>query len=145
MSNEYNSWANMIQRCTNPKHPQFKDYGGRGISFIESWRKYKNFYADMGDCPEGYSIERVDVNGNYCPENCVWADHYTQCWNQRKRADNKSGRVGVHWDKRKERWIAQIQVNGKRKQLIGTEDYELACFCREEAELTYYGNSKECL
>lgn len=139
----YNSWANMIQRCTNRKHPQYSDYGGRGITIDPLWIKFRNFYDDMGDCPKDYSIERIDVNGNYCKENCKWADIYEQTWNQRKRKDNQSGRVGVHWDLRKEKWIAKIQINGKRKQLIATEDFELACFCREEAELSYYGNSKE--
>lgn len=142
---EYTSWANMKARVLNEKHPAYLNYGGRGISVCERWlESFDNFYEDMGERPKGdYSLERVDVNGDYCKENCIWADRVTQNLNQRVRKDNKSGRVGVHWNDKKDRWIAQIQVDGKRKQLIATEDYELAVFCREEAELTYYGFSKE--
>lgn len=141
---EYNSWANMKQRVLNENRPSYCDYGGRGITICEKWMTFDGFFEDMGFKPSvDFSIERVDVDGNYCKENCVWADRLTQNLNQRVRKDNKSGRVGVHWDDRKERWIAQIQIDGKRKQLISTADYELAVFCREEAELTYYGFTKE--
>lgn len=140
---EYNTWANMKQRVLNSKYTQYADYGGRGICIDEPWLEFKNFFADMGEKPgPEFSLERIDTNGNYCKENCVWADRYTQNWNQRKRTDNVSGRVGVHWAENKGKWIAQINVDGKRKQLIATTDYELACFCREEAELTYYKESK---
>jgi hypothetical protein len=144
-SPEYNSWANMKQRVLNEKHPSYSDYGGRGITICREWEaSFINFLKDMGTRPSvEFSIERVDVNGNYCKENCIWADRLTQNLNQRYRKDNKSGRVGVHWDSRKELWISQVQIDGKRKQLISTEDYELAVFCREEAELKYYGFIKE--
>lgn len=68
----------MLQRCNNPKCTQYRWYGGKGISVCERWKIFANFHADMGDRPEGYSIDRIDGNGNYEPGNCRWADAVTQ-------------------------------------------------------------------
>ena len=82
---EYHAWCAMKQRCYNPKNENFKNYGGRGITVCESWRNsFEAFYADMGKCPKGYSIERMDVNGNYEPANCYWASLLTQANNKRR-------------------------------------------------------------
>ncbi len=87
-SSEYSSWRNMKNRCLNSNTDRYKDYGGRGISICESWlNSFENFFADMGPKPKGYSIERINNDGNYCPENCIWADDKTQ---QRNRRNNKS-------------------------------------------------------
>lgn len=79
----YRSWSGMVQRCTNPKNPKFDAYGGRGISVCPRWFEFSNFLADMGPSPEGHSIDRIDVNGNYEPGNCRWADAVTQRANRR--------------------------------------------------------------
>lgn len=79
----YRSWSQMITRCYNKKSDRYPYYGGRGITVQESWRQFANFHADMGDRPKGFTLERVDVNGNYGPDNCVWASKKTQARNRR--------------------------------------------------------------
>ena len=80
---EYEVWKTMRQRCRNPKHKQYSDYGARGIKVCDRWDSYDLFLDDMGRCPPKYSLERRDNNGDYCPQNCYWATRTTQ--NQNKR------------------------------------------------------------
>lgn len=84
----YRSWDGMVQRCTNVKNPAYKDYGGRGIKVYERWLVFENFLTDMGECPEGYSIERIDNNGCYEPKNCMWIPRNEQQKNQRRSRSN---------------------------------------------------------
>ena len=83
-SKEYNSWVGMKQRCLNKNHSSYKDYGGRGITICKRWLKFENFFADMGEKPEGTSIDRIDNNGNYEPSNCKWATQKQQNNNMRR-------------------------------------------------------------
>jgi hypothetical protein len=78
---EYKTWSSMRGRCADP---QDKNYGGRGIAVCERWGSYENFLADMGPRPDGHSIERVDVNGNYEPSNCIWLPMAEQSKNRRR-------------------------------------------------------------
>jgi len=95
---EHKAWVGMRKRCYSPENPSYQHYGGRGITVCEQWQKFKNFFADMGRRPgAGYSLERVDVNGNYEPSNCKWATIAEQ---NRNRRDN---------------WI--IEYDGRRQTL----------------------------
>lgn len=80
----YKSWAKMIERCCNAASNDYPDYGGRGISVHESWRSsFQAFLSDMGECPAGMSIDRIDTNGNYEPGNCRWTTALIQGNNKR--------------------------------------------------------------
>lgn len=141
---EYGIWKQMKYRCTVETNPGYPDYGGRGIKVCDRWlESFQNFYEDMGSKPEGMSLDRIDVNGDYCPENCRWADISTQNFNQGIRVNNKSGRTGVSWDSERNKWFVRICINGKNVSLGRYSDFEDAVKVREEAEMKYYGTIKK--
>lgn len=81
---EYKAWHSFMRRCFLNDHPQFHDYGGRGITVCERWKTVENFYSDMGPRPSSNStLDRIDNEGNYCPENCRWTDMKVQGRNRR--------------------------------------------------------------
>lgn len=81
---EYITWGTILTKCYNVTSQQYKNYGGRGIKVCDRWRhSFENFFADMGPKPPGFSIERVDNDGDYCPENCKWIPLGEQSKNRR--------------------------------------------------------------
>lgn len=82
----YHAWLSMRQRCNNPRHKRYADYGGRGIGICKEWDSFPQFLLDVGEKPgPGYSIDRIDNDGNYEPGNIRWATYSQQSLNRRKR------------------------------------------------------------
>lgn len=132
----HNSWLGMKQRCYYEKHDYYPSYGGRGIRVSERWlNSFQNFFEDMGEKPEGYSLDRVDVDGDYTPENCVWSTQQEQSRNTRKHKENSAG-VGLH--KATKKWYASICVDGKSVWLGLFLKEEDARKARWEAEYKYW-------
>ena len=118
----YKTWNNIFKRCNNPKNKYYKNYGGRGITVCEEWLDVGNFVAwcDLTHPNiEGLSLDRIDNDKGYSPENCRWADRTTQNTNQRMKKNNTSGFVGVSWNRTHQVWVAYISVKSKRRS-IGT-------------------------
>ena len=83
LSRTWKSWNSMRQRCLNTNAPDYSRYGGRGIKICQRWDSFDNFLADMGERPDGKTIERNEVDGDYTPENCRWATASEQQRNKR--------------------------------------------------------------
>jgi len=94
---QYKIWADMKKRCTSEKHVHYENYGGRGISYQESWESFESFWEDMAESYTDESqIDRIDVNGNYCKENCRWTSASVNAHNRRKRKGSACESIGVY-------------------------------------------------
>lgn len=106
----YYSWQNMRARCNNPKHPHFSYYGARGITVCERWKDFAAFIEDMGAPESGMTLERIDVDLGYSPENCRWASRSEQMRNTRRNVFlTHDGRTQVVAD-----WAAELGVSFSR-------------------------------
>lgn len=113
---EYNIWRSMKQRCFDKNHHAYKDYGGRGIKVCDRWcgpYGFEHFYEDMGDKPDSMTLDRINVDGSYCKENCRWATAWEQAANTR-RSVCRGLPVGVRYIENKDLYEAYITVKGKR-------------------------------
>lgn len=115
---EYRAWNLMKRRCYNKNDDSYSLYGGRGIKVCERWKEsFANFLEDMGKKPKGFSLDRIDADKDYSPENCRWADWWTQ---QRNRRNNRV----VPCIKKHRRKFLLIMQNGNQffNKLYNTEE-----------------------
>ena len=127
---EYSIYRGMLKRCYGLNDPKYKNYGGRGVKVCNQWRGaygFHNFYKDMGPRPgKEYSIDRIDVNGDYCPENCRWATIWEQASNKTTQR-MYSKQVGVTFNKSIGLWTATLQEHGvKHVEYAKTEPEAVA-------------------
>lgn len=103
----YHSWSSMIARCTNPADPEWQRYGGRGIKVCARWLNFENFLEDMGQRPDGTSLDRIDPNGDYYSQNCRWATPNQQANNRRSNRLLTFGGV----TKTVTQWATELGIN----------------------------------
>lgn len=106
---EWGAWTKLRARCLNPNDSRFYRYGGRGIKFCDRWLIYENFLNDMGRCPTGHSIDRINNDGDYEPGNCRWANNMIQ-------ANNKSNNIVINYGGQEmtmKQWCQKLGLNYK--------------------------------
>ena len=132
---EYISWDKMKQRCYNSKHNRYHIYGARGITVCDEWKdSFPAFYADMGNRPEKYTIDRIDSDKGYYPDNCRWASVSEQNANKRKDPKKSSIICGVR-KYGKYKWVAQIGKDYNNVTLGVFKDLFEALAARKSAEV----------
>ena len=135
----YNSWDAMNKRCYCESKDNYDNYGGRGIKVCDEWNKYNkhgfdNFLSWAKDhgYSEGLTIDRINPDGDYCPENCKWATRAEQNAHLRLSHKSTSGYKGVTWNKVKNKWQVGVSVNYKSVHIGFFSDKEEAVKARNQ-------------
>ena len=127
----YKTWISMKYRCYNKNEKRYTDYGGRGIKVCDRWlESFDNFYEDMGDKPTSkHSLDRIDVNGDYEPSNCRWADTFMQAQNTRLETKSKTKikNIILYYD---DVYLCRITRKGKERKYL-TKNLENAIRVRD--------------
>lgn len=133
----YNTWTGMLHRADIGRKgvtpPCYK-----GVGVCKRWFKFENFLTDMGEKPEGLSIDRINGALGYSKKNCRWATPVVQSRNQKIRSDNKSGCRGVVWHKAAGKWLARIALGGKHINLGLFVKKSDAIEARKKGEALYW-------
>lgn len=128
----FNSWANMVQRCTNPKASYYEYYGGRGIKVCERWKIFANFLADMGERPDGKTLDRFpNKNGYYEQGNCRWATNSQQRLNSRN--PNRGGKPTIDIAGKKFSRLTVVSFLEARK---GQGYWDCTCDCGNKSAVS---------
>lgn len=134
----YKTWLDMLQRCNNLNNSHYPDYGGRGITVCDRWLKFEDFFEDMGKRLDNLTLERINNNKGYSPDNCKWATRTEQSRNQRVRKDNVIKIKGIVWNKQCQKYQARIGANNKQYYLGLFTDLQEAIKARKQAEKTLW-------
>lgn len=129
----YRIWSGIKQRCLNPKCVIYYKYGGAGITLIKGWEEsYPAFkvWAEANGYNDAMTIDRVDNEKGYYPENCRWATYEIQNTNMRKLKSNTSGYTGLSWSKKEKRWLCVISIKNHSKRIGAYKTQKEAVECR---------------
>lgn len=130
----YAVWRTLVQRCTNPRNKDWPDYGGRGITVCDEWRRsFVAFFAAVGHAPEGMWLDRKHNDRGYEPGNVKWSTPVEQADNRRSRrlnVDNATGIAGVSWHASNGNY--RVQLN--KRDIGSRKDFFEACCLRKSAE-----------
>jgi hypothetical protein len=130
----YTTWADMKQRCYNPSNRNYPDYGGRGIKVCARWYiDFTSFIEDMGERPDGHTLDRIDNNGDYSPDNCRWSSRKQQANNRRNGLLLTNPSTGQ--TKTLAEWAEQFDINERtirsRYNLLNIRDFDML-FCKDK-------------
>lgn len=135
----YIAWRNMKARCDDPNHQAYANYKARGINYCAEWATFEGFLKDMGECPEGLTLNRVDVNKGYDLNNCEWANYTKQGRDKRKPKGRQTSKYkGVSFNTKEGKYKGALRVDGNYYHLgYHNNDKILACRYDEKVlELT---------
>lgn len=137
----YNAWGHMISRCYDCNDKRFSRYGGRGITVAPEWKNFEQFFADMGEKPQGLTLERLDNEKGYSKGNCKWATWQEQAENKGLYVSSTTRIKGI--GKVRTSWRARSGGgNGKFKLLYQGPDFFEACCARKAWEVQRLGELK---